>query len=253
MRTESPKPAKNGGWIHLLNGETLGEWKSVPVVKNPERTDQELDDIWKPRAKRWEEQGGSEVGRLALSLGVSVSALRQLWTGWDGKAWTFPERNGTGLIVGVSRRFEDGAKRCAKGSRRGLTYSSKRYERKGPVLIVEGASDVAAGITLDLAAVGRPSNSGGRDMLAELFRTSDRKLIVIAERDQKADRRWPGMEGAQRIAKGLGKAIGRMVSARLLPDGAKDLRAWLRSAGVDVSDAEACREAGEALLREFGN
>jgi len=165
MRVESQKPARNDGWIHLLNDEILHEWKSVPVVKDPGRTDRKMDALWRPRAKRWRDQGRSEVGRLALQIGVRVSALNELRTGWDGKAWTFPERNGEGLIVGVTRRFEDGKKLCAKGSRRGLTYSPAWPRVSGTILIVEGASDVAAGITLGLVTIGRPSNRGGRDML----------------------------------------------------------------------------------------
>jgi hypothetical protein len=182
---------------------------------------------------------------------VSVAALRELSAGWDGRAWTFPERNGDGLIVGVSRRFEDGAKRCAVGSRRGLSYSDGWRETDGPVLIVEGASDVAAGITLGLSTIGRPSNIGGRKMLTNLLRNSERKLIVIGERDRKPDGRWPGMEGCKSIAAGLGKTLGRVVSARLLPDDAKDLRAWLRGTGIDTLDVEACRQTGKILLDAF--
>ncbi len=236
------------GYLYMLSTGLLDAQCLPPVKKVRSRTDEEMDTLWRPRVKRWREQGRSEVGRLALVLGVSVSALRELATGWDGKAWTIPERNGTGLIVGVSRRFEDGAKRCAKGSRRGLTYSSKWKMLCGPVLIVEGASDVAAGITLGLAAVGRPSNTGGRDMLAELFRTSERKLIVIGERDRKPDGRWPGMEGRNSIAAGLGKRLGRIVIARLLPDDAKDLRVWLAGTGVEASNVEACRRVGGELV-----
>jgi hypothetical protein len=59
------------------------------------------------------------------------------------------------------------------------------------------------------------------------------------------------MEGAKSIAAGLGKSLGRTVAARLMPDGAKDLRAWLVETGVDVTDAEACREVGESLVKNW--
>ncbi len=117
----------------------------LPVKKVRGRTDQEMDALWRPRVTRWQQQGRGELYRLASAIGVSVAALKELGTGWDGRAWTFPERNGLGVIVGVSRRFEDGSKRCATGSRRGLTYSDGWTELPGPALIVEGASDVAAG------------------------------------------------------------------------------------------------------------
>ena len=224
----------------------------LPVKKVRGRTDQEMDALWRPRVTRWQQQGRGELYRLASAIGVSVAALKELGTGWDGRAWTFPERNGLGVIVGVSRRFEDGSKRCATGSRRGLTYSDGWTELPGPALIVEGASDVAAGITLGLSTIGRPSNVGGRKMLTKvLLRHSHRKVIVIGERDRKADGRWPGMDGAKSIAAGLGKTLGRTVSARLLPDDAKDLRAWLWGRGIDTRDAEACRRTGKILLDAF--
>lgn len=239
------------GYLYILRDDMLEAAQLPPVKKVRQRTDAELDAIWQPRVERWRERERGEVGRLASKLGVSVSSLKYLVTGWDGKAWTFPERNGTGLIVGVSRRFEDGSKRCAVGSRRGLTYSVNKSPLPGPVLIVEGASDVAAGLTLFMKTVGRPSNVGGREMLAVLLRKSRRKLIVIGERDKKDDGRWPGMEGCRTVAAGLGKSLGRMVSAKLLPDNAKDLRAWLRESGVDVGNSEACREVGKQLQGEL--
>jgi len=81
---------------------------------------------------------------------------------------------------------------------------------------------------------------------------------VIGERDQKDPKTlksgqdpWPGWSGAKSVAEGLGKKLGRIVSAKLLPDGAKDLRAWLAGTGVDVTNAEECRQAGQALMDVF--
>ena len=66
-----------------------------------------------------------------------------------------------------------------------MIYADNWLNYSGPVFIVEGPSDVAAGITLGLCVVGRPSNIGGVDLLAQLLRNVHRKIIVIAERDQK--------------------------------------------------------------------
>lgn len=246
MRIESLKPTKHEGWIHPLDGNMASEWQRVPAMKATRRqSNAELDAIWRPRAELWRERGRFEVLRLAEALGVTIRSLRKLQTGFDGRAWTFPERDGDGLIVGISRRFEDGSKRCVKGSRRGLTYSADWNVLAGPVLIVEGASDVAAGITLGLPAIGRPSNRGGGAYLAKLLRGEKQKIIVIGERDRKPDGRWPGMEGCRSIAIGLSKALHRYVVARLLPGDAKDLRAWLNTAGIDASRERLLRELGE--------
>lgn len=236
------------GHLYLLaSGSVLGAMPMPVVSKRPERTDAELDAIWRPRAVRWCERGQDEIGKLAMQIGVTTAALRALDTGWDGSAWTTPERNGEGLIVGVSRRFPDGGKRCAVGSRRGLTYALGWMVAEGPILIVEGASDVAAGITLGLPTIGRPSNLGGLKMLKTLLRNRRRKVIVVAERDRKEDGRWPGMEGARTIAKGLG----RRTVARLLPHQAKDLRAWLTARQVDLFSAASREAARRTLLKRL--
>jgi len=242
MRIESQKPTKNGGWIWPLSETVASEWQHVKVSRKPCRTNSELDAIWRPRSIRWQEHGRCELDRLATVLGVTIMALWELNTGWDGKAWTFPERDEGGLVLGISRRFEDGHKRCAVGSRRGLTYSDRWNEPPGPVLLVEGASDVAAGITLGLSVIGRPSNRGGLEYLARLLPKAKRKIIVIGERDRKPDGRWPGWDGCRSVAVGLSKALRRGVTARLLPE-AKDLRAWLNKSGPDAT--------GEMLLREL--
>jgi hypothetical protein len=265
MRVESQQEVKTGGWIHKRNG-AVAQQVTLPIRETTRRTDLEMDTLWRPRAKQWRDQGRGELGRLAAVLGVSVMSLQALRVGWDGKAWTFPERNGAGLVVGVSRRFEDGAKRCAKGSHRGLTYCQGWGIPNGPVFIVEGGSDVAAGLTLLLAVVGRPSNLGGINMLTELLRGKDRQIIVIGERDRKTHdslpeitrkthnpkcggcpKCWPGCYGSRRAAARLSNSLGRKVVSTLPPNDAKDLRGWLNRRSIDV-ESEA---AVQALRAEF--
>ena len=96
------------------------------------------------------------------------------------------------------------------------------------MLVVEGITDVAAGIAHGWACVGRPSAYAGADLLAEILR--DRKtVIVLGERDQKADGRWPGLDGARRIASQLAAHWCRSVRWELPPVPYKDLRLWLNS------------------------
>ncbi len=237
-----------GSLYMLSSGQMPVTLPPVKTTKARELSDKELHAQWAPRARHWWKDHGAEVGRLALVLGVAAWSLDELTCGWDGRAWTFPERNGEGLIVGMSRRFEDGTKRSVTGSRRGLTYSDNWASNPGPVLLVEGQSDTAAGITLGLAVVGRPSNVGGVEMLRVLLSGSDKRVVVVGERDKKADGRWPGMEGAKSVVMGLQKRLKRPVACHLLP-GSKDLRAWLVAQGLDVANREACFSAGAGLVK----
>jgi hypothetical protein len=231
------------GFLHILTPGLTDLTFPCPssAPKRQQRADWELHDHWCPLVGKWINSGKPLLGALAEELGVCASSLSELSVGWDGEAWTFPERNGKGMIVGISRRLKGGVKRSARGGRRGLTYSHAWCECDGPILVVEGASDVAAGITLGLAVVGRPSNVGGKEMLADLLRDVFRKVVVVGERDKKDNGRWPGMEGCRTVAAYLGKTLRRTVSARLLPDNAKDLRSWLNGR-VEHSLADSRKE-----------
>lgn len=160
----------------------------------------------------------------------------------DGDGWKIPERNAEGEIIGWSRRFADGHKGYVAGGKRGLTmkYPLAPYagsSASDPVFVVEGATDTAAGVSLSLDTVGRPSNTGGGELLVALL--ADRHVCIVGENDWKPGRKsgtvaWPGRDGAQGIAR---KLIGACPSVRIIfpPDGVKDLRAWVAE-GVTRED-----------------
>jgi hypothetical protein len=151
--------------------------------------------------------------------------------GWHPRErfWSFPERDAAGNVIGIMRRFEDGTKKRWKGSKAGLTYAYNQEMKSGPILLVEGASDTAALMTVGLAAIGRPSNAGGVSHLIDLLldEAPDRPIFVIGERDQKLGGSWPGKTGAISTAIALAEALERPIRWGFPPDGAKDSRAWL--------------------------
>lgn len=238
--------------------------RSAPQSESAAAVDwsRELDALLKP--------ADIELDMLAHGLGVMRDALRALgvrragvetlrrWraggAGWSDRypssAWAIPERDSRGRVVGVSRRADDGRKGFAAGARRGLTMPWPLPDG-ARVLVVEGASDVAACATLGMLAVGRPSNVGGAEDLAVLLRGRD--VLVVGERDgPRDDGRWPGREGAVSVAQKLADAWGRPVRWTLPPEGAKDVREWLRSrleAGIALDDTDALRAAGAELVR----
>jgi hypothetical protein len=187
-----------------------------------------------------------ELTELASRLDVEEEALQRLRVGWkeenrrpdihgtwidDGPAWTFPEMNAAGEIIGIQRRFEDESldKRVVSGSMRGLYIPIGWEEIAGPIYIPEGASDVAALISVGRCAIGRPSARGGVEHLAGLLRGVDRRIIVLGENDRKADGRWPGKEGVVRVAGALASELGRPVEKAFPPAGHKDVREWIAS------------------------
>lgn len=207
------------------------------------------------------------LDRAVASLGVRPDSLKALGVGWaspyelrdlkagggrgwsrDDGAYVFPERDASGAVVGLSLRTPGGVKGAPKGGSRALCIPDNLDARPGLVLVVEGASDAAACLSLELVAVGRPSNLGGVEDLIDLLR--ERDVIVVGERDGDSTRR-PGLEGAVRVAQDLADAWGRPIRRAMPPPGAKDLRDWVQQKGLSPNAGDGWREAGEELLQSL--
>jgi len=90
-----------------------------------------------------------------------------------------------------------------------------------PILIVEGASDVLAAMSLGFVAIGRP-NAKGCSMLTTMP-LSGKELWIIGENDAGAGRE--GMEAAFAAIHKMTPVVKKVMP----PDGIKDLRAWYRN------------------------
>lgn len=234
-------------------------------------TDQQASAKWTAIAVACQKRAKATgmLSPLSDRLGVDIEALRRLNVGYgefDGReAWTFPERNGEGWIVGLSLRLRNPTSRTnkvrAKGGKTGLTYALDWFLQPGPIWLVEGASDVAAGLTLGLCVIGRPSNIGGIDHLAKLLAEhTKRRIIVMGERDHKSKDDlaakhpghkttclccqvcFPGFYGARHTCNALGDKLKRRIPFVLSPLGYKDLRDF-----VSVLSPSERRKYGKAL------
>lgn len=212
---------------------------------------------------------------VAAELGVSTGALEILGLGAatasdlkrlraSGKGWrasyptivsSFPECDATAATIGFCFRADDGRKGAPSGKvggKRGLIIPASLPTRSDPVLLVEGPTDVAASETLGLAAVGRPSNSGGGELVAQLL--ARRTVLVVGENDQNPTGSWPGRVGAEKLAIYLANTWKRSVRWTLPPEGIKDVRAYLKrlvATGLDPDDEQACHTAGKRLLEKL--
>jgi hypothetical protein len=213
---------ENGGGQFLHKGD--GEMRPPPPSVKPPIRD------FEGFANKLFDRGAAARFRLEQVLGVKESALFKLWVGWTGRSWSFPERDSLGRVIGICYRLQDGSKRQARGGRRGLVYSRPPLEHE-TILAVEGASDVAACLSIGLYAIGRPSNRGGVYMLGDLLQRHRHhgKVIIIGERDKKPDGRYPGREGAVMSAAQLARYIKRQIHWSMPPEGFKDIREWLNS------------------------
>ena len=276
-RTPSDRPGKNGGWLHRM-----GEHK-VLHVPHPDRRPRPTASSAEPvdlaqDHQRFVDALAAQPERLvelAGHLGVTADSLRAIGVGWccgaalrrlraGGAGWaddypdggsSFPERDAGGRITAITFRAPDGRKGTGSGMRRGLTVPTDLHkETTRPVLLVEGASDVAACFVLGLAGLGRPSNTSGADLAATMV--EGRELLVVGENDPKADGSWPGRSGAKNVATAIAQTWGDPVPWALPPEGVKDVRDWLRqrvAAGLSLADVESCKAAGDELLAHLQN
>jgi putative DNA primase/helicase len=237
------EPADPGRWKCVKRGEPFCSYRAVDDDRNLRNghTRPPVPPTTKPAAdlraaaERYARYlTPDRRAELAASLGLQVAALDALpLLGFNpaanGACFTFPEVDSAGTVVGLNRRYPDGSKRMLAGGRRGLTIPSHWQEKSGPVFVPEGPSDVLGLTAAGLAAVGRPSNTGGVVMLAGLLADLDagRDIIILGENDRKPDGRWPGRAGAESVARALAAKLGRPIKVALPPDGSKDVRAFL--------------------------
>ncbi|MBL8800442.1 MAG: hypothetical protein JNN27_00480 [Planctomycetes bacterium] len=266
MRFQKNSPSDERGAIFAP--EHLSKRKRAPEERVAEGLD--LDKL----QQQFLSQSSESLRQgLAIRLGVTVASLADVGLGWakradliklkaNGDAWpgnrprfafSFPEYDEQRRIVGFSLRAEDGRKGSPSGRsgcRRGLIIPTSFDTATGPVLVVEGASDVAALSVLGLRGVGRPSNTGGGEMLAVLLRDVE-DVVIVGENDKKPNGSHPGREGMQKIASHLASAWSRPVRRALPPSDCKDVREWLAAkteGGLDIEDRGACVAASRELL-----
>jgi hypothetical protein len=196
--------------------------------------------------------GSEAMAELARQLGLPEHVFALLPVGFEatrheGPIWFFPERDGAGTVVGLQRRYRNGEKRNL--GQRGLCLPDGWQQRPGPILLPEGASDTLALTALGLAAIGRPSNSGGVTALASALRgvSADRPIIVVGDNDERASGAWPGRDGAMQSALALTASLGRSVLWTLPPSAHKDVRAWVVAQRLSPACADEWSIAGAEL------
>lgn len=229
MRVPSSRPTRNGGWLHRLGDP-------VPNLQDVERNQPPTEPVrdWEALARRCANEGIRRLRDLAGRLGVTTASLMRLQAGWyePMKAYSFPMRDADDHIIGIRLRRDDGRKLCIPGSKTGLFWPFGIDQADDqPLYLVEGPTDCAALLDLGLEALGRPSCTGGVDLLVEWLSRQRRQVIIVADNDEPKDlpgglRSSPGIAGAKRLAGALRPhCLGTTI---IKPPGAyKDVRAWV--------------------------
>ncbi len=260
---------REGGTLYAFDDDRIPQRTKRPQPKPPTCANVSMSATM---ARLRAQMTPQHLEALASATGVPADAWAKLAPGWAGvsdlramhaggadwsdnypaSAWAIAEHRGDSRVVGISLRAEDGRKGAPAGStgaKRGIVLPENLHNLPDPVLIVEGASDVAACCALGLKAVGRPSNRAGAADLSDLL--DGRDVLVVGERDGKDSGAWPGRDGAKAIAAQLASRWNTPVRWTLPPADTKDVRAWLQARladGLNLAAPDACRAAGADLL-----
>ncbi len=111
-----------------------------------------------------------------------------------------------------------------------------------PVLIVEGATDVAAAFDLGFVAVGRPNSTGGLDLLTKTV--AARSVVVLGENDAGAGRE--GMEKTFAILQNITTECTKLMP----PSGVKDLRQWVQQGVTHQELLDSLDLTGDKIVDE---
>lgn len=206
--------AKLGGVVPVTFAQPV-EWTAKPA-ETPYLAG--ADDM----IVKWERDTDFDgLEQHANQLGVTIHSLVALRCvrASEHNAWAFPMKDQGGWFTGVRLRDNNGRKWAVKGSKEGLFYAPP-YPRR-PLFVVEGPTDTAAGLTLDLNIVGRPSCNGAvKELVALTERLKTTEVIIIADND------GPGLAGSERLQAHLTVPYRELV----LP--CKDLREFLKLGGT---------------------
>jgi hypothetical protein len=214
----SVKHCGDAGWLHILSD---GDKQRKHHKKIYVRISNDFGIHWESMASKYHEQiTRQQTEKLAESLGVTIDSLRRLRVGWDGKAYAFPMCDDKSRTIGIRRRFPNGAKLSAKGSKTGLFIPSD-LRCQDPLLICEGATDTAAAIDLGFDAIGRPNCNSQIGMTVKAA-AGYNEIVIVADNDE------AGKAGAKKLADALALHC-PLVKIIYPAEGIKDLRQWLHT------------------------
>ena len=243
-RTPSDQSWGEWGFLHVVDAHAVATRRTVEYRDPPPRTLPNIDSLIDKYEK------GLDVGkakRLAIRLGVELSALVALRMGWSFQyaAFTFPMYDAIRRPIGLRLRNEQGQKWSVAGSRNGLFipfFTPQQIAETEEWYVVEGPTDAAACLSIGLRAIGRPSCSSAVDMTAAFLQ--GKSVVIVSNYDEVKFRAngsafTPGQEGSIVLADAL---LGRAREVRVIypTGGHKDMRSWV-NAGATIDDVEALK------------
>lgn len=216
---------ERGLMLHCFTGCSIGSVRAalgiqdtpyVPFVPRPkiQRIEQRPD--FGSIFQKWSSATDFHfLDGFAMTLGVDVEALQSIGCAWADRewaepekrkqstpGWAFPMRDQNNNTIGLRIRAMEGGKWAMPHSRNGLFIPDK-MNATDLLGIVEGPTDTAASLSIDLPAIGRPSCSAGDEMIVSYLRQNRhrfKRAIIVSDND-KPDKLGviAGLRGARKL------------------------------------------------------
>jgi len=219
-RVQSALPKGEAGWLHKLTDD----WER-PAWRQVQRPATKPTIGWLDLCNQY--RRACRLGSLAWlanELGVGMDSLKRLHVGWNDqrRAFSFPMRDANGRPCGIRYRTYSGAKFSETHSREGLFFQPTDLIRDY-LIMVEGASDVAATIDLGFpSVVGRANCRGNVEQIENLCRRLQPRTVVLVP-----DSDFVGIQGANQLRLRIERQS-ISVKTLVLPSGIKDVRACVQ-------------------------
>lgn len=224
QRVQSNRECSRGGWLHFYPDSSYVP-KPVNIPPRPPTPPQDFKSMLQ---RMRDLTSTANYEKLSDKLGVKVESLIELDAAWSRahSAWAFPMRNPQREIVGIRLRNYDGDKWAVTGSKQGL-FIPRGVPFVEPAVIVEGPTDAAAALSIGLYPIGRAScNCGADDINGYLSSLQVRRVVIVADNDDKDNGQRPGIDGAKRLQEKLKAKSCIWLTAE------KDLRQFVNHGGT---------------------
>lgn len=207
------------GYLHYLT-EPLPAIRSIPLVKFNRPVDKDIPALMRVFRDKWEAQPFKRFEH-SCKLDLPEACLDALDVGIMGSSvLAFPMRRPDAVVCGIRLRDSDTGRKWAVAGSQNALFIPCTHDLGSWTAVVEGPTDVAALVSVNVNVVGRPDATSGSEMVAEFC--SGRRVVLFRE---------PDGAGRRGVMKQVELAKDSDVVVIDMPPGIKDAREWV-SAGL---------------------
>lgn len=213
------------GYLHFLN-RPLPPIPNLPKVKFDRPVDRDIPALMRVFRDKWETQPFKRFEH-SCRLNLPEACLDALDVGIMGSSvLAFPMRRADAVICGIRLRDSDTGRKWATPGSQNALFIPCTHDLGQWTVVVEGPTDTAALVSINVNVVGRPDATSGSELVAEFC--AGRRIVLFRE---------PDGAGRRGVMRQIELAKDSEVVVIDMPPGIKDAREWV-AAGLTKEHLE---------------